>query len=275
MTQPDRDTRDRGHSTNLVGIPTGLLASAAYNDYPVPLKIGGVREMYASLFSMLRQTECASEAGEVFLHYMEVLFGLDHEQRLPPERPNQRRHFRSSYLRLLRGWGFDSNGPEGAVLKGWVESRFGLFPTFHKEILDRFSGMAWVAYVEEKMSSRFHNNAIHTQLDLLYEFGQWAQAHFFSVGHRHLTLFRGVNDFAEHPVVERIDKHRSIVRLNNLTSFTDNRDIADQFGSYILETRVPVTKVLFFNRLIPQAPLKGEAEFLVIGGDYAVTASTF
>ena len=46
-----------------------------------------------------------------------------------------------------------------------------------------------------------------------------------------------------------------------------------EFGDYILETHVPVTKILFFNRLIPQAPLKGESEYMVIGGDYTVTAS--
>ena len=33
-----------GHSTNLLGIPTGLLASTAFNDYPLPLHISGVLE---------------------------------------------------------------------------------------------------------------------------------------------------------------------------------------------------------------------------------------
>ncbi|KAF0117811.1 MAG: hypothetical protein FD149_996, partial [Rhodospirillaceae bacterium] len=34
-----------GHSTNLVGIPTGLLASPRFNDAPVALHIAGAREM--------------------------------------------------------------------------------------------------------------------------------------------------------------------------------------------------------------------------------------
>lgn len=271
--------RDRGHSTNLVGVPTGLLASAAYNDYPVPLKIAGVREMYSSLFSMLAHSETATEAADVFQHYMEVVFGLDsdHEpqNRVKGGGISVRRQFRSSYMRLLRGWGFDSNSAEGAVLKGWVESRFGLFPTFHKAPLNRFMGPEWIHYVEQKMSSRFHNNAIQTQLDLLYEFCQWAQSRFHTVGHHHVRLYRGVNSFAEHPVVERIDKRHAVVRLNNLMSFTDDREIADQFGDYILEAKVPVAKILFFNRLIPQAPLKGESEFLVIGGDYTIKADYF
>ena len=266
------NARDRGHSTNLVGVPTGVLASAAYNDHPVPLRIAGVREMYRSLFEMLDQAESVDEAADVFQGYMGVVFGLDLEQH-EKNAKGDRRRFRSSYMRLLRGWGFDSNSAEGAVLKGWVESRFGLFPTFHKGPIDRVSGPAWVTYIEEKMSSRFHNNSIHGQLDLLYEFCQWSLGRFFQVGQRHLTLYRGVNDFAEHQLVEQIDKRTSVVRINNLVSFTDNREVADQFGDYILEARVPTTKVLFFNRLIPQAPLKGESEYMIIGGDYTITAS--
>lgn len=114
-----------GHSTNLVGVPTGLLASIAFNDYPVPLHIAGVREMNRSLFEMLSQAESAEEAAWAFEEYMGTVFGLDVEQRDKADAPGKRR-FRSSYLRLLKGWGWDSNGPEGAVMKGWVESLFGL-----------------------------------------------------------------------------------------------------------------------------------------------------
>ncbi|MHB1591744.1 MAG: NAD(+)--dinitrogen-reductase ADP-D-ribosyltransferase [Sulfuricella sp.] len=51
--------------------------------------------------------------------------------------------------------------------------------------------------------------------------------------------------------------------------------IADEFGDIILETRVPAVKVLFFNGLLAGHPLKGEGEYLVIGGDYRVTMSYF
>lgn len=267
----DLSARDRGHSTNLVGVPTGLLASSAFNEFPVALHIAGAREMYASLFEMLSQAESAEEASEVFMDYMGVVFGLDHEQR-DGTGPGGRRRFHSSYLRLLKGWGYDTNGPEGAVMKGWVESRFGLFPTYHRAAIENFSCKAWITYITEKMSSRFHNNSIHTQLDLLYEFCQYMLTRFLSVGRRHVTLFRGVNDFAEHPVVERIDKRTLVVRLNSLLSFSSDRGVADCFGDTILEAHVPLAKILFFNTLLPRAPLKGEAEYLVIGGDYRVTA---
>lgn len=256
-----------GHSTNLVGIPSGLLASTVFNDFPLPLHINGVREMNKTLFEMLARAASREEAAEAFQNYMGALFGLDSEQRL---KPSDRRRFRSSYLRLLQGWGFDSSGPEGAVLKGWVESRFGLFPTFHKEALGRYPSTGWMAYVEEKMSSRFHNNSINLQLDLLYEYCQTALARYFAPGRKHLTLYRGVNDFREHPIRERLGKNSAIVRQNNLVSFTSDRMRADEFGDCILEARVPVVKVLFFNSLVSGTTLKGEGEYLVIGGDYQV-----
>ena len=258
-----------GHSTNLLGVPTGLLASAAFNDFPVPLHISGVRETNRHFFRQLEDAAGLGQAAQLFQDYMDVVFGLDRER----DAADGKRRYRSSYLRLLKGWGFDANSQEGAVLKGWVESRFGLFPTFHKAPLARFSSPAWAAYVEEKMSSRFHNNSISLQLDLLYEFCQWAFSRWPSAGRRHLTLYRGVNDFVEHPLIQQARNREAVVRLNNLVSFSADRAVADEFGDYILEARVPTAKVLFFNDLLPRHPLKGEAEYLVIGGDYRVKVS--
>ncbi|MBI5379029.1 MAG: NAD(+)--dinitrogen-reductase ADP-D-ribosyltransferase [Nitrospirae bacterium] len=263
---------ERGHTTNLVGIPTGLLANPAYNDYPVRLHIHGVWESNRGLWDLLNRASSPLEAAERYQDYMAVVFGLNPEQAAGTA-PCGRRRFKSSYLRLLRGWNFDANGPEGAVLKGWVESRFGLYPTFHKEPLRSFASRTWIAYVEEKMSSRFHNNSIYPQLDLLYEFCQWAFPRFFTGSSRHLTLYRGVNDFHEHEILQRLSRREAVVRQNNLVSFTSRREIADEFGDYILETRVPVYKILFFNELLPEHPLKCESEYLVIGGDYRVTVS--
>jgi NAD+--dinitrogen-reductase ADP-D-ribosyltransferase len=261
-----------GHSTNLVGIPTGLLASVAFNDYPLPLHINGVREMNKALFEMLERATTPEESAEAFLCYMGAVFGLELEQRVKKTGGGR---FRSSFLRLIQGWGFDANGPEGAVLKGWVESRFGLLPTFHRTGLGRFPSPAWIAYVEEKMSSRFHNNSINAQLDLLYEFCQWMLGRWLAPGRRHLTLYRGINGFEEHRIVERLDKRTAVIRQNNLVSFTANRFVADEFGDIILEARVPVVKILFFNELLPRHPLKGEGEHLVLGGDYRVRFSYF
>jgi NAD+--dinitrogen-reductase ADP-D-ribosyltransferase len=262
-------------STNLVGVPMRFLTDVGFNEQPVPLHIAGVREMNPGLFEMLAQACGLDDAGEAFTCYMNAMFGIDPEQCVRSVDANGRRRYRSSFLNLIKGWGFDSNGPEGAVLKGWVESRFGIFPTYHKQIIDRISGAPWIAYVEEKMSSRFHNNAIYVQLDLLFEFCQWALAHLVAPDRAHVTLYRGVNSFDEHQIVSRIDKHSVIMRLNNLTSFSADRDIAGCFGDTVLTVRVPVAKVAFFNKLLSAHPLKGESEYLVIGGAYRVSASYF
>ncbi|WP_428624050.1 NAD(+)--dinitrogen-reductase ADP-D-ribosyltransferase, partial [Sedimenticola sp.] len=65
-----------------------------------------------------------------------------------------------------------------------------------------------------------------------------------------------------------------IVILNNVNSFTDNRERAEEFGDYILEARVPLAKIFFYNRLLP-GMLRGEDEFVVIGGMYEVRVTAF
>lgn len=258
-----------GHSTNLVGIPTGLLASPDFNQHPLPLRIHGTREANSSLFARLSGCESLHEAGDVFQDYMSVVFGFEEEQRRGEDRQGRRR-FRESYLRLLQDWGFNSNNPQGAVLKGWVESRFGLFPTFHKQPLTGFAAPAWMGYVEEKMATRFHNNCIYLQLDLLFEFCQWVIARFKTPSRRHIRLYRGVDNVGEFCTLGPGNGREVLVRLNNIVSFSSDRTHAGQFGAYILETEVPVVKLLFFNDLLPCHPLRGEAEYLVIGGNYRV-----
>lgn len=258
-----------GHSTNLAGVPAGLIASSAFNDCPVPLSLRGVRETSRALYEMLDRARDAAEAAEAFEKYLHAVFTIDGE---PKPTRDGRRRFRASYRQLLEGWGYDANSAAGAVLKGWVESRFGLLPVFHKSPLRRVGSEAWVRYVEDKMSPRYHNNSINMQLDLLYEFCQWVRARFYR-GASHVTLYRGVNDFTEHEILARPDRHSALLRMNNLVSFSAERAVADAFGDTLLEVRVPVVKLLFFRELLPRHPLSGESEYLVIGGDYRVHLS--
>jgi len=268
----------QGHSSNMVGIPTAALASPAFNLRPIPLDLPHVRATSGSFFEMLSEAEDESDAVRAFHAFMAASFCLEDEQRDPRERADRRpadgtRRFRSSYLRLLRGWVFDSSNAEGAVLKGWVESRFGLLPTWHGDRIDQIPCPAWIRYVEQKMSSRFHGNSIHCQLDLVFTFCQWMLRRFGPGPNGHLTLYRGVTSMSEDQVLERRGKRSALVRLNNLSSFTGDRSIADCFGDKILTVQVPATKVVFFDGLLPRHPLKGEAEYLVIGGDYLVEMS--
>ena len=57
-----------------------------------------------------------------------------------------------------------------------------------------------------------------------------------------------------------------------LNSFTSNRERADEFGDYIPRVEVPLPKIFLFNQLLP-GMLKGEDEYLVIGGLYEVAIS--
>lgn len=267
----------RWYTTNLVGIPASLLGSTQFNEHPQPLRIAGTRETHPGLFALLDRTGTLEEAGEVFAHYLRIAFGLGPPA--PDARGAERRRSRSSYLRLLQGWGFDANGPQGAVLKGWVESRFGLVPGYHKAPLGAFPSPAWVAYLEEKAGSRYHNNCINMQLDLLFEYCQWSLVRFARLGPRHVRLWRGVNRCEEQIVVgslhEAHDGHerRCVVRLNNLVSFSLLRERVQAFGDWILEAEVPTAKLLFYPGLIANHVLSGEGEVLVIGGDFDVGVS--
>jgi NAD+--dinitrogen-reductase ADP-D-ribosyltransferase len=252
------------HSSNLVNVPARHLGSWRFNDESVTLHIAGVRDFHRSLFDTLDQADTPAEAVDAFETYIDAAFGID-----PGQRDRPRRRVRSGFMSLLRGWGYDSNSREGAVIKGWVESRFGLLPTYHKEPMTPRSVAAWTAYVAEKMSPRYHENAIHAQLDLLYEFCQW-QFRRFQGGRTHVTLFRGTNEYDETKVLRQIDRRTAVVRFNNVVSFSDDLDIAGIFGNRILEARIPVTKILFFNALFQRHPLKSESEHLVIGGEYRV-----
>ena len=272
------DQPHRWYATNLVGVPARLLASTAFNANPFPLSIAGTREAHAGLFALLDGSQDLNEAREMFVHYLLIAFGLRKPE--PHEISTmgvaEQRRWHSSWRKLLQGWGMDANGPAGAVLKGWVESRFGLVPGFHKAPLARFPSPAWVAYLEEKSASRYHNNNIHQQLDLLYEFCQWALRRFPLAGsassERHLRLWRGSTRCEEQLIDGRLQDRRCTLRLNNLVSFSLSREDAACFGDWIFEVQMPASKVLVFPGLLPGQVLQGEQEVLALGGDYKVLA---
>jgi NAD+--dinitrogen-reductase ADP-D-ribosyltransferase len=257
----------KAHSINLIGISADFLASPGFNETAARIEIPGVREFNPELFSMLADAESLEEAERAFTLYMNALFAIDVEQ----ASSNISSPFRSSYLKLLQGWGFDSNSPEGAVIKGWVESRFGLAPNYHKHPLSRGDPEASTCYLKEKMDSRFHGNSIYSQLDLLFEFCQHILRRFLYAECSHVTLYRGLNA----PEVKNFNrKSASLVSLNNIVSTSIDRDVAGCFGDIIVEIRAPISKILFVNGLLSIRPLRGEGEVLLIGGDYWVTPQT-
>lgn len=252
---------------NLCSLPPWSIASRTYNLDPQPIEIQGVRCAGKPLFSKLETIENSIQRGQVFHDFMDVRFQLHQWQR--QESRSSRKALKNSYLRFLRGWLFDSNSIEGAVLKGWVESRMGLPPLFHHEPIEDIHSGAYFLYTVERMKGAARTSAILRQLDLLYEFVQYELKR-RRPEQTHLTLFRGIHDFEEHQVLVKQDKYRYLLRLNNLNSFTDDFERAWEFGSRVLKTQVPLTKIFFCSGLLPKSLLKGEGEYLVIGGEFDV-----
>lgn len=272
------DQPSRWYGTNLVGVPAPILGSTAFNAHPLALSIAGTCEAHPGLFSLLESSRDLTEAQDMFVHYLSIAFGLrkpdPHE--LSSMGQSEQRRWRSSWRKLLQGWGMDSNGAAGAVLKGWVESRFGLIPSFHKAALSRFPSPAWITYLQEKASSRLNNNNIFQQLDLLYEYCQWSLRRMAvqkcAAPVQHLRLWRGSNRCEEQVVTGRLQNRRCTVRLNNVVSFSLSHDDASCFGDWVFEVQVPLSKVLVFPDLLPGQVLQGEQEVLALGGNYEVMA---
>ncbi len=117
-----------------------MFASTAFNADAPPVHIAGTREMNRDLFRMLAGAGSIAEAADIFSAYTARCSASPPSRGADkPEEGAAARRYRTGYLRLLRGWAYDSNSPEGAVLKGWVESRFGLMPTYHKQPLTHFT----------------------------------------------------------------------------------------------------------------------------------------
>ena len=255
---------------NRCNLPAVVLGSLTFQRYPAELLLDGVAELHRNLFQRL--AAAASEArADVFRDYLTVHFRLERPEEMGFSGDRKGRA-KANYIKMIRGWSFDADSREGAVLKGWVESRFGLMPRYHGQALRDPSGSAYRRYQEMRAQGLYGTNAIEAQLDLVYTFCQFelAQRH---RGARHVTLYRGVNRLADHEVLESRGKGQHVVLLNNLNSFTCSRERACEFGDYILAVDIPLTKIFFHCGLMPGV-LQGEDEFLVIGGVAEVTLST-
>ncbi|MBI5014841.1 MAG: NAD(+)--dinitrogen-reductase ADP-D-ribosyltransferase [Deltaproteobacteria bacterium] len=261
-----------GHSLNLCNHPPWALASRHFNDEPRAIEIQGVRRAHRHLFRRLAAEDDAGRRAQVFQEYVDVAFQLHHWW--SETSSLGRRSLKNSYLRFLRGWMVDSNSVEGAVLKGWVESRLGLPPTFHREAIRDLAGEAYFRYTVDRMRGQAHTNAIHAQLDVLFEFVQSELVRREPLT-THQTLYRGVFDLSEHEILEELAPGRLVLRLNSLNSFTRDFERAWEFGTRVLEVNVPIPKVFFRADLLATPILTGEEEVLVIGGAYEVAVRTF
>ncbi|MEW5771250.1 MAG: NAD(+)--dinitrogen-reductase ADP-D-ribosyltransferase [Pseudomonadota bacterium] len=264
--------RDARLPINRCSLPAVILGSLSYQRHPQPLALDGVLELHKALFMRLDALSDADERARLFQGHMAAEFSLDHPEEAGHTHGAGHDRSRASYLRTLRGWAFDSDGLEGAVLKGWVESRFGLLPRHHGGAIRDFSGATYRAYLEQRARGLYGTNALEAQLDLLYTYCQYELGR-QCLGQTHVTLYRGINRMSGHELLRDLGKGQSVVLLNSLSSFSGERERAGEFGDHVLEARVPLAKVAFFHRLLP-GRLRGEDEYAVIGGVYEVATAT-
>ncbi len=252
-------------SFNLCNLPPWVIGSTEFQTNPQPIEIQGARQSDRRLFQKLDTIFTPEERSQIFHDYLSVKFRL-HE--LKDQSETARSSLRHSYVRFLGAWGADSNGHAGAVLKAWVESRFGLRATFHQGRIPEDSE-ATRAYWQDRMRGASKTMGVSMQLDLVYTYCQYELTRRMP-GERWLTLYRGTHDPGEYAVRGTAVQDATLVEFNNLSSFTLDPEIAWEFGSRVWEVHIPLSKIFFFSGLLPQGVLSGEAEYLVLGGAYRV-----
>ncbi|WP_246487469.1 NAD(+)--dinitrogen-reductase ADP-D-ribosyltransferase [Ferrigenium kumadai] len=258
---------------NRCNLPAAILGSLTFQHAPVALELDGVKELHRGLFELLDKLDDVKERAHAFMLHMNASFFLGQPEQAGFTADSTLDRSRADYLRMVRGWAFDADGREGAVMKGWVESRFGLLQRYHGGPIRDFSDDTYRRYLEMRSAGLYGTNALEAQLDLLYTYCQYelARSH---PGKMHLTLYRGVNRMDDHETLAQLDGKRRVVLLNSLSSFTANKERADEFGDYLLTAEVPLSKIAYYTRLLPDM-LRGEEEYAVIGGLYEVGMAAY
>jgi NAD+--dinitrogen-reductase ADP-D-ribosyltransferase len=260
-------------SLNRCNLSPWIIGSEEFQSNPQPIEIDGAKATDTRLFRRLDAIADPQERSALFLDYVRVKFNLN-EKTNP--RSNGKARSVYSYVHLLRAWGADSNGQAGAVLKAWAESRFGILATYHRGRLAD-NPDAQEAFRIDRMRGAAKSIGVLMQLDLLYTFCQ-DELRRRQPGARWNTLYRGTHDPDEYTIrnqnltAEDRSKRISLVHLNNLSSFTSDREVVWEFGSSAWEVEVPLAKIVFFSGLLPESCLAGESEHLVLGGYYKVRA---
>lgn len=253
---------------NHCNLPSVILGSLSFQQHPVALALDGVHVLHKALFEKLNTLDEHKNRAEYFMDYMVVHFRMNRLEEAGLGDGDNNKRVNADYLRLLRGWLFDADSRDAAVLKSWVERRFGLLTRYHKGDLGDYSDKNYQVYLHEQTRGLYATNALEAQIDLLYSYCQYELALKYAE-RQHIQLYRGINRIDSYEILKRNSKSQATVLLNNLNSFTSNYERANEFGDYILETDVPWQKILFYSDLLP-GMFSGEEEMLVIGGVYKV-----
>ena len=259
---------------NRCNLPADVLGDVSFQSNPKPLVIDGVAQLHKRLFQDLNKEPDVEQRSQTFMQYMNAHFRLDTLGDAGYDSDIALDRSRANYLRVLRGWYFDSDSMEGAVIKSWVESRFGLIPRYHKGLIHDINDENYIRFVSQSARGLYNTNALEAQLDLLYSYCH------YELSRRHpekisFILYRGQNGLSS---LERLpgqktetqQQARQTLLLNNISSFTSSAARAGEFGDIVLRAEIPLAKLLFFSGLMPGV-MSSEREYAVIGGVYNVT----
>lgn len=265
LVLPDKAFR----SLNKCNIPASVLGSIEFQQHPKTIFIDGVKELFHIFFDNLDQCGSIEQRAQLFMDHMAVYFRLHCLVDAGWEKEKQQHRGNADYLHMLRGWLFDTNSQEGAILKSWVESRLGIVTRYH---CGRLTDAAhYQTYLQARSRGLHSTNALEAQLDLLYSYCQYELSHRYDEDHT-LLLYRGTNNLDEYDILKQTDARHATVLLNNLNSFSCDKDRACEFGDMILQCQVPWQKIFFYSNLLP-GMLAGENEYLVVGGAYDISIS--
>lgn len=256
---------------NRCNLPANILGSISFQRRPKPLELDGIAVLHRNLFRQLDVITQAENRAHYFMDYMVVRFRLEHPEEVGYEAESKLDRRKANYIRVIRGWFFNPNSREAAVLKGWVESRFGLTPRFHHNQIDDLDSLAYRRFSQERAEGLYNTNALESQLDLLYSYCQYELARQHPK-QQHITLYRGSNHLERYRLDDDMTTAPETVLLNNINSFSSSAERADEFGDMVIEVEVPTSKIVISSTLLPGL-LQGEEEILVLGGLYQVTKS--
>ena len=254
---------------NRCNLPAVILGSLTFQQHPARLFIDGVDTLHRDLLRRLDAINDAGNRAQQFIDYMTVHFRLHAPVDAGLSEHSKIDRSKADYLRLLRGWAFDAEGRDAAVLKGWVESRFGLLPRFHQQPIHSTNDQTYHDYQHAYAVGLYNTNSLEAQLDLLYTYCQY-ELNRQHPDTTHLSLYRGSNDIEQLKQPGKSDNGKPLLLLNNLNSFSSNIERASEFGDKVFSIEVPLSKIFFFSELIPHY-LKAENEAIVLGGVYECT----
>jgi len=256
---------------NRCNLPVEVLGDLSFQLTPKPIDIDGVAQLHRRLFKDLDKEPDSTRRSQMFAQYMRAQFTLDSLDDAGYETTTTVDRSRANYLRVLRGWFFDSDSQEGAIIKAWVESRFGLIPRYHHGPIRSINDEIYQRFVAQSSHGLYNTNALEAQLDLLYHDCQYELTRRFQ-GKNSFLLYRGQNGMQSLEQLAQaglpVDSQATrILLLNNISSFTSSAERAGEFGDIVLRVLVPFPKLLFFTGFLPGI-MTSEEEYAVIGGVY-------